>query len=318
MIFEHTATWAAVLGAIAYGTGDFLGGCASRRLTTFSVVAIAQGVAVAFLLQNYAFAQRALPAGASGWMSVTAGIAYAIGVISMYEGLAHGRIAVVASICALLSILVPLAGDLALGRNISRNEFIGMVLCAAATLLVVRAAGFSDRRSIGWSVRVGATAGIAFGAGDIGLGAMPPELAPGAMLIARCVAATIAVALALGPALLLSSKAAAGSLPAPPAALTVAMDVSAPTRTPRQFIPLSAGLMISIALSVGAGLLDTLGHVGYVHAATRGSMGVAAALVAIFPAVTVLLAATLLRERITRAQIVGFGLGAGGIVFIAG
>ena len=32
-----------------------------------------------------------------------------------------------------------------------------------------------------------------------------------------------------------------------------------------------------------AGLLDALGHVGYVHAATRGSMGVAAALVAIFP-----------------------------------
>ena len=76
--------------------------------------------------------------------------------------------------------------------------------------------------------------------------------------------------------------------------------------------------MISVALSVGAGLLDTLGHVGYVHAATRGSMGVAAALVAIFPAVTVLLAAILLRERITRAQMVGFGLGAGGIVFIAG
>ena len=139
MIFEHTATWAAVLGAIAYGTGDFLGGCASRRLNTFSAVAIAQGVAVAFLLQDYAFAQRPLPAGALGWVSVTAGIAYAIGVISIYEGLAHGRIAIVASICGLLSILVPLAGDLVLGRNISHNEFIGMVLCAAATLLIVRA-----------------------------------------------------------------------------------------------------------------------------------------------------------------------------------
>ena len=128
MIFEHTATWAAVLGAIAYGTGDFLGGCASRRSTTFSAVAIAQGVAVAFLLQDYALAQRALPAGALGWVSVTAGIAYAIGVISIYEGLAHGRIAIVASICGLLSILVPLAGDLVLGRNISHNEMVGMVL----------------------------------------------------------------------------------------------------------------------------------------------------------------------------------------------
>ena len=96
------------------------------------------------------------------------------------------------------------------------------------------------------------------------------------------------------------------------------MEVPGSTRTPIQFIPLSSGLMISVALSVSAGLLDTLGHVGYVHAATRGSMGVAAALVAIFPAVTVLLAAVMLRERITRAQMVGFGLGASGIIFIAG
>ena len=47
-------------------------------------------------------------------------------------------------------------------------------------------------------------------------------------------------------------------------------------------------------------------------------MGVAAALVAIFPGVTVLLAAVVLQERITRAQLVGFGLGAGGIIFISG
>jgi drug/metabolite transporter (DMT)-like permease len=46
-------------------------------------------------------------------------------------------------------------------------------------------------------------------------------------------------------------------------------------------------------------------------------MGVAAALVAIFPAVTVLLAAMVLRERITRFQTLGFGFGAGGIFFIS-
>ena len=96
MIFEHAAIWAAVLGAIAYGTGDFLGGCASRRLSTVSAVAIAQGVAVVFLLHDYALVQRPLPTGAQSWVSVTAGIAYAIGVISIYEGIAHGRIAIVA------------------------------------------------------------------------------------------------------------------------------------------------------------------------------------------------------------------------------
>jgi drug/metabolite transporter (DMT)-like permease len=319
MIFENAATWAAVLGAVAYGSGDFLGGCASRRLATFSAVAIAQAVAVAFMLQGYALAQGPLPEGARGWVSVAAGIAYAIGVISIYEGLGHGRIAIVASICGLLSIVVPLVGDLVLGRSISRNEMVGMVLCAAAAVVIVGASRASgDRGSIGWSVRVGVTSGIAFGIADLGLGTMPPELAAGALFMTRCVAATIAVVLALGLAGRVSSKPVAASVFAPAAALTAVVEPSGATGTPAPSISASPGLATSIALAVTAGLLDTLGHVGYVHAATRGSMGVAAALVAIFPAVTVLLAAVVLRERITRAQLVGFGLGAGGIIFISG
>jgi drug/metabolite transporter (DMT)-like permease len=78
----------------------------------------------------------------------------------------------------------------------------------------------------------------------------------------------------------------------------------------------SSGLLVSIVLAAAAGLLDVLGHFGYVYAATRGSMGVAAALVAIFPGVTVLLAVILLRERITGGQLVGFACGASGIMFI--
>ena len=319
MIFEHAATWAAVLGAVAYGSGDFLGGCASRRLATFSAVAIAQAVAVTFMLQNYALAQGPLPAGAQAWVSMAAGIAYAIGVISIYEGLGHGRIAIVASLCGLLSIVVPLAGDLVLSRSISRNEMVGMVLCAAAAVLIVGASkACGDRGSIGWSVRVGVTSGIGFGVADLGLGSMPPELAPGALFMTRCVAAAIAVVLALGLAGRISSKSAAPGVFAPAAALAAVAQVSGSTGTPTQSIPGLYGLTIGVALSVTAGLLDMLGHMGYVHAATRGSMGVAAALVAIFPGVTVLLAALVLQERITRSQLFGFGLGTGGIIFISG
>jgi len=319
MIFEHAATWAAVLGAIAYGSGDFLGGCASRRLAAFSAVAIAQAVAVAFMLQNFALAQGPLPMGAQGWVSVAAGVAYAVGVISIYEGLGHGRIAIVASICGLLSIVVPLFGDFVLGRSISRNEMVGIVLCAAAAVLIVGASSApGGRGSIGWSVRVGVTSGIGFGVADLGLGTMPPDLAAGALFMTRCVAATIAVVLALGLAGRISSRTTPPSASAPAAALTAAAGASGSTGTPTHSIHASPGLVTSVALAVTAGLLDVLGHVGYVHAATRGSMGVAAALVAIFPGVTVLLAAIVLRERITQAQLVGFGLGACAIIFISG
>jgi len=78
----------------------------------------------------------------------------------------------------------------------------------------------------------------------------------------------------------------------------------------------SPGLVTSVVLAAMAGALDTLGHIGYVHAATHGSMGVAAALVAVFPGIAVLLAALVFRERVTHAQLVGFARGIAGILFI--
>ena len=186
MIFEYAATWAAVLGAIAYGSGDFIGGCVARRLGTFGTVAIAQAVAVAFLLQDHALAQRPLPEGPHVWVTMAAGIAYAMGVMAIYEGLGHGRIAIVASICGLLGILVPLAGDLVLGRIITHNEIVGIVLCAAAAAVIVAGSkACGDRKSIRWSVGLGATSGIGFGIADLGLGTMPPELAAGALFMTR-------------------------------------------------------------------------------------------------------------------------------------
>lgn len=315
MSIEYAPTWAALLGAVAYGTGDFIGGRVARRLGTLSAVAIAQAVAVAFMLQDYALAEELLPAGAQGWVCVAAGIAYAIGVISIYEGIAHGCITIVASICGLLSILVPLAGDFMFGRAVSQYELAGMALCAAAVVLIVAASADSeDRGSIACSVQLGVVGGIGFGIADLSLGTMPPELSAGALFMTRSIAATAAVVLAVSLAARLSWKHSAFGAPAEVAGAFVA---PAPASTPHRSTVAASGLTACVVLAAMAGLLDALGHTGYVHAATRGSMGVAAALVAIFPAVTVVLAAVLLRERVTRLQLVGFGIGATGIVFIS-
>ena len=100
MSVENAATWATALGAVAYGTGDFVGGFASRRLTTFSVVAIAQAVAVVLLLQYAVLDSGPFSLGVQNWVCVFAGLAYAAGVIVIYEGLAHGRVAIVYGTCS--------------------------------------------------------------------------------------------------------------------------------------------------------------------------------------------------------------------------
>ena len=68
---------------------------------------------------------------------------------------------------------------------------------------------------------------------------------------------------------------------------------------------LDKGTKRGLQLCVLAGVLDCLGQLGYVLSATHGKISVAAALVAMYPAVSVGLAVWLLKERIGPTQLAG-------------
>ena len=303
------AITAALLGALAYGTGDFLGGRAALRLSASGAVAIAQTVAVLFMIQQFQREGAALPTGVDWYPSLLGGIAYAFGLLLLYQGLAFGRIGIVAPLSGLVGIVIPLLGDAALERAVSESQLAGIGLCALAAILIAwQPRGLDEGGPVGWSVKVGALSGLGYGTADLCLGMMTQETATGALLVTRSVAALIAVSVVL---LLVQ--------PGRTARLAAVAETTAvlPGGSLAGWWPRARALQQGCLLAAIAGVLDTMGHIGYVHAAVQGSMGVAAALVALSPAIAVLLAVIILEERITRLQAAGFTLGIAAIWLIS-
>ena len=74
-----------------------------------------------------------------------------------------------------------------------------------------------------------------------------------------------------------------------------------------------SGLLLPLIL---IGVLDTAGNGFYLLAVQTGQLAIASVLSAMYPVVTVILAAVVLREPVTRDHTVGIGLAAAAIALI--
>ena len=71
-----------------------------------------------------------------------------------------------------------------------------------------------------------------------------------------------------------------------------------------------------LPLLVGIGLADMAGNALYIIAVQTGALAIASVLSALYPVTTVILAALLLKERVTRAHALGIGLAVAAIACI--
>lgn len=121
----------ALLSSVLWGTADFLGGTATRRLPALTVVGASQAVALLSVLP-VALAVGAQPQ--HPWSGAVAGIVGVVALGSFYAALAGGTMSVVAPIAA-LGAGVPVAVGLARGEAPSALQVAGIVVAIVGVVL---------------------------------------------------------------------------------------------------------------------------------------------------------------------------------------
>jgi drug/metabolite transporter (DMT)-like permease len=135
----------ALLGAAAWGTGDFLGGVAARRIHVLTVLVLSQAIglggAVVWLLAS----GDRLPGTTDLLPAAGAGACGAIGLAALYRGMAVGAMGIVAPISA-ASPVVPLAVDVGRGASPSPAQWAGIAAVLGGIVLLAREPG-AERRT---------------------------------------------------------------------------------------------------------------------------------------------------------------------------
>lgn len=265
--------------ALAYGLSDFLGGLVSRHTSAWPVAFIGQvGAAVGAAV--VALCVPGDPTTGDLLWGALAGVGSGTGGAFLYRGFAAGRMGVVAPVSAVGAAVLPVLVALGVGERPALLVWLGVLLALPAIWLVSRE---PTRGTSGAAAGLldGVLAGLGFGLLFAAMGQVPDSagLWPVALGQVTAVVSIAVTATVLGQRWVPSQRFEAW------------------------------GLL--------AGLLATTAVVLFLLATQSGLLTVAAVLTSLYPAFTVLLAATVLREHIHRAQAIGLVLSGVAVALVA-
>lgn len=270
----------ALVAATGYGLADFLGGFGSKRTSAWSVAFVAQ-IGGAVVILAMAAAVGGAPTTADWWWATAAGVANGLGTAALYRGLSRGRMGVVGPVSGVGAAVLPVIAGLVMGERPALLVWLGIALAVPAIWLVAREPAEGHPSGGPSGLVDGVLAGLGFGALFICLAQLPEEAGFAPLALNQAVAGVVIVALAVG------------------------------LRQP--WVPRSPASLFGI----GAGGLAGVATGAFLLATQTGYLSVAAIITSLYPAVTVVLAASVLREHIHRAQAVGLALCAAAVALVA-
>lgn len=272
----------ALLSAGLVGGADFLGGLVSRRVPA---TAVAWGGQTLGLLIGIPVALL------WGWdalvardvlLSLLSGAGVGIGIVCFYAAMAAGMVSLVAPVTAVTGAVIPATVGLVRGERPGSLAVAGIVLALVAVAVVSLAPG--EHQQAGSAVRtvgLALVAGVAFGGFFVVFAEIDEQAGMWPLPLQRITSSLLLLALLL---------VTAGS--------------------PRAIRPVLPTILVIATLEIAATVFVLL-------AVQRGPLSVASVLASLYPVTTVLLAALVLRERLSRLQLSGVALALVAVVLVS-
>jgi drug/metabolite transporter (DMT)-like permease len=269
-----------LLAALGWGVGDFGGGLASRYAPVLGVLLWSQVASLVVGVPLLLVSHEPAMLAQDILIGLAGGALGGGGLSMLYRGLSTGRMGVVAPIAAVITSGLPVLFGFALEGMPSVLALAGIACAVASVVLVSRAPAEASERPSGVGYAV--AAGAMFGTFTILMSQLSDGLVVTPVVLVRFASiATVAALVVLG---------------------------RAPWRVPRRLVP---------AL-FAVGVMDMSATALYVAAIAIGPLAIAAILSSLYPVLTTLLAAVVLRERMTGVHAIGIVAAAAAIVLIAG
>ncbi len=269
--------------SLSWGVSDFIGGIQARRLPLLRVMLISQSVGFAAVILVVAVRGQGPPGSERLLAAAAGGLAGVVGLTALYRALAIGTMSIVAPIAA-TGVCVPVIVGIAGGERPGAIRLLGIVAAILGVVLASREPGEGPAFGSGHarsSVLLALLAALGFGAMAVGLRAGARGDVLWTLFAARAagVTALVVAFIALRP---------------PP-----------------------AGRPVNLTPLLAMGFLDVSAIGLYALATRHGLLSVVSVAASLYPLVTVLLARSVLGERVHRVQELGIVAALAGVALIA-
>ncbi len=264
----------ALLCACTYGTADYFGGRATRHVSA-AVVTLAGQTAGMTILGLIALISGVPAPSMSDWLwGGLAGVFGSTGLLFFYKSMSSGHMTTAAPVTAMVNALIPLMFGFAIGE---RPGVLALAAVPLALVAVSLVSGLLEQGRGPAPVSVvvqAATGGAFFGLILVALHQTSDASGVWPVLVMRFFSTPYVFAVVLA------------------------------TRSS------TANLRSRWRVVIASGILDSLANWFYVLAVREGMLSVVSMVVTMYPAVTIMLATGIDKERLRRPQVVGLALAA--------